>query len=367
MQIRVPEFRYGKFEVGGRNASRARLYEELERRIAALPGVASAAVASKPPMKHLPNPWGVSVEGRGAPAPNQDEGREAVSRKTGLYIHGSTSDQRVSPAYFRTLYIKLLRGRLLDERDTGEAPMVAVVNETFARKFFPDEDPVGKRVTVDYTSWFPRITIVGVVADVKLNALDRQPFAEMFWPVAQAPSRDVWLTVRTNVEPLALAAAVQREIREIDHDLPILEMSSMEGVIADSLWRPRFSAVLIGLFAGLALLLAAAGIYGVMSYQVGLRTREMGLRMALGADRRRIFSLIIGRGIKLALAGATIGAAVSLALGRLVASQLYGVSAYDPLTLVGVSLFLIAVAALACYLPARRATKVDPMVALRAE
>jgi predicted permease len=367
LQIRVPEFRYGKFEVGGRNASRARLYEELERRIAALPGVTSAAVASKLPMKHLPNPWGVSVEGRGAPAPNQDEGRGAISRKTGLYIHGSTSDQRVSPAYFRTLGLKLVRGRLLDERDMGETPMVAVVNETFARKFFSDEDPVGKRVTVDYTSWFPRITIVGVVADVKLNALDRQPFAEMFWPIAQAPSRDVWLTLRTNVEPPALAASVQREIRAIDRDLPILELSSMEGVIVDSLWRPRFSAVLIGLFAGLALLLAAAGIYGVMSYQVGLRTREMGLRMALGADRRRIFSLIIGRGIKLALAGAIIGAAVSLALGRLVAGQLYGVSAYDAPTLVGVSLILIAVATLACYLPARRATRVDPMVALRAE
>jgi putative ABC transport system permease protein len=264
-------------------------------------------------------------------------------------------------------YAEPLRVRLLDESDTAEAPMVAVVNETFARKFFPDEDPVGKRVTVDYTNWFPRMTIVGVVADVKLNALDRKPFAEMFWPVAQAPSRDVWLTVRTNVEPLALASAVQREIREIDRDLPILEMSSMEGVIADSLWRPRFSGVLIGLFAGLALLLAAAGIYGVMSYQVGLRTREIGLRIALGADRRRIFALIIRRGIKLALAGAIIGAAVSLALGRLVASQLYGVSAYDPPTLVGVSLFLIGVAALACYLPARRATKVDPMVALRAQ
>jgi predicted permease len=367
LQIRAPEFRYGKFEVGGRNAPRARLYEQLERRIATLPGVASAAVVGKLPMKHLPNPWGVSVEGRGAPAPNQDEGRGTASRKTGLYIHGSASDQRVSPAYFRTLGFKLVRGRLLDERDTAEAPMVAVVNETFARKFFPDEDPVGKRVTVDYTSWFPQMTIVGVVADMKLNSLDRQPFAEMFWPMAQAPSRDVWLAARTNADPLALASAVQREIHAIDRDLPILELSSMEGVIADSLWRPRFAAILIGLFAGVALALAAVGIYGVMSYQVGLRTREIGLRMALGADRRRIFSLIIGRGIKLALAGAIIGAAVSLALGRLVSSQLYGVSAYDPLTLAGVSSFLIVVAALACYLPARRALRVDPMVALRAE
>jgi putative ABC transport system permease protein len=154
-------------------------------------------------------------------------------------------------------------------------------------------------------------------------------------------------------------------------DIPILykysQSSEPSQIARDSLWRPRFAAILIGLFAGVALALAAVGIYGVMSYQVGLRTREIGLRMALGADRRRIFSLIIGRGIKLALAGAIIGAAVSLALGRLVSSQLYGVSAYDPLTLAGVSLFLIVVAALACYLPARRALRVDPMVALRAE
>jgi putative ABC transport system permease protein len=256
---------------------------------------------------------------------------------------------------------------LLDERDTADAPMAAVVNETFARKFFPGEDPIGKRVTVDYTSWFPQMMIVGVIADVKLNGLDKEPYPEMFWAMAQAPSASVWLVIRTSTDPLAHASAVRQTVRHLDSDLPILELDSMEGVIADSLWRPRFSALLIGLFALLALVLAAAGIYGVTSYSVSQRTHEVGLRMALGADRRRILAMIIGQGLKLTLAGVLIGTAASLALARLVASQLYSISAYDPLTLMGVSFFLVIVAMLACYLPARRATKVDPMVALRAE
>jgi putative ABC transport system permease protein len=323
-------------------------------------------VTGKLPIKHGFDPWGVSVEGRGATLLTQEDGRALVSRRTGRYIHGSTSDQRVSPAYFHTLGIELLSGRLLDERDTVGVPMVAVVNETFSRKFFPDGDPVGKRVTVNYTSWFPQITIVGVVADVKLNRLDKEPNPEMFWAMSQAPSANVWLAIRTSIDPLALAAAVQQTVRQIDSDLPILELDSMEGVIADSLWRPRFSALLIGLFALLALVLAAAGIYGVMSYSVSQRTHEVGLRMALGADGRAILAMIIGQGLKLTLAGVLIGIAASLALGRLVASQLYQISAYDPLTLIGVSTFLMVVALLACYLPARRATKVDPMVALSA-
>jgi putative ABC transport system permease protein len=260
LQIRVPEYRYGKYETGGKNKLRALLYERLEQSIAALPGVESVAITGKLPLKHDPNPWGVSIEGRGASGPNQDDGRGAVTRKTGLYTHGSTSDQRVSPSYFSTLGMKLIRGRLLDERDLAEAPMVAVVNETFAKRFFPDEDPVGKRVTVDYTSWFPKTTIVGVVRDAKLNGLDSEPYPEMFWPLTQAPSSSVWLVVRTEIDPLSLASAVQNEIRAVDSDLPVLELNSMEQVIADSLWQPRFSALLLGLFAGLALVLAAAGI-----------------------------------------------------------------------------------------------------------
>jgi putative ABC transport system permease protein len=367
LKIEAPEHRYGKYETGGKNAPRARLYEELERRIAALPGVESVAGAGKLPMKHSPNPWAVSVEGRGAPPRNPEEGMAALSNKTGLYNHGSTSDQRVSPAYFRTLGMRLTRGRLLDESDRPGAPMTAVVNEAFVRKFFPDEDPVGKRMVVDYTSWFPKITIVGVVADARLNGLDRKPFAEMFWPMAQAPSQSVWLIVRTAGDPLALASAVQREVRAVDRDLPIEEVSPMETVIADSLWQPRFSAVLIGLFAGLALTLAAAGIYGVMSYQVSRRAYEMGLRIALGANARAILGLVIGRGLRLTAIGILIGLAVSLSLSKLVASHLYGVNASDPLTMVVLSLFLMLVAALACFIPAWRAAQVDPMIALRYE
>jgi putative ABC transport system permease protein len=367
LKIEVPESRYGNYETGGKNAPRVRLYEELERRITALPGVESVAVTGKLPMKHGPNPWAVSVEGRNAPPRNPEDGQVALSNKTGLYNHGSTSDQRVSPAYFRTLGMRLTRGRLLDESDRPDALMAAVVNETFVRKFFPDEDPIGKRVVVDYTSWFPKITIVGVVADAKLNGLDRKPFAEMFWPMAQAPSQNVWLIVRTAGDPLALASAVQQEVRAVDRALPIKELSPMETVIADSLWRPRFSAVLIGLFAGLALTLAAAGIYGVMSYSVSQRAHEMGLRIALGATARAILGLVIGRGLRLAAIGILIGLTVSLSLSKLVASHLYDINAYDPLTMIVLSLFLMLVATLACFIPAWRAARVDPMVVLRYE
>jgi putative ABC transport system permease protein len=367
LKIEVPEYRYGKYETGGKNSPRMRLYKELEQRIAALPGVESVAVTGKLPMKHGPNPWSVSVEGRDAPPRNPEGGLVARNNKTGLYNHGSTSDQRVSPAYFSTLGMKLIRGRMLDESDRPDAPMAAVVNEAFVRKFFPDEDPIGKRVVVDYTSWFPKINIVGVVADAKLNGLDRNPFAEMFWPMAQAPSQNVWLIIRTAGDPLALASSVQREIRAVDRDLPTRELSPMETVIADSLWRPRFSAVLIGLFAGLALTLAAAGIYGVMSYSVSRRAHEMGLRIALGATARTILRLVVVRGLWLTGIGVMIGLTVSLSLSKLIAGHLYGIKASDPLTMIVLSLFLMSVAALACFIPAWRAACVDPMVVLRYE
>jgi len=371
LEIRVPDYRYGKFAEGTKNEGRVRLYEELERRLSALPGVESAAVASKLPVKHGPNPWGISIEGRPAPPPGiqqgGQEGGAALSRKTGRYHHGSVAINRVTSGYARTLGLRLLRGRLLDEHDTADAPMVALISDTTARKYWPNEDPIGQRFTVDYTSWFPKMTVVGVVADIKTDRLDKPQYPEIYWPQAQAPSGSARILIRTKVDPESLTAAVRDEIGRIDRDLPMLEVSAMDGVIADTLWRPRLAAWLLGLFASLAVALASAGLYGVLSYSVSQRTQELGLRMALGAQGRDVLRLVIGEGMRLVVIGLAAGLAAAFALSRFVASQLYGVKATDPLTFVGVALLLACVALLACWLPARRAAKTDPMASLRHE
>jgi putative ABC transport system permease protein len=367
LEIRVPDYRYGKFAEGTKNEGRVRLYEELERRLSALPGVESAAVASKLPVKHGPNPWGISIEGRPAPPPGSQEGGAALSRKTGRYHHGSVAINRVTSGYARTLGLRLLRGRLLDEHDTADAPMVALISDTTARKYWPNEDPIGQRFTVDYTSWFPKMTVVGVVADIKTDRLDKPQYPEIYWPQAQAPSANARILIRTKADPESLTAAVRDEIGRINRDLPTLEVSAMDGVIAGTLWRPRLAAWLLGLFASLAVVLSAAGLYGVLSYSVSQRTHELGLRMALGAGTGDVLRLVIGEGMRLVVVGLAAGLMAAFALSRFLANQLYGVKATDPLTFVGVAILLAGVAFVACYVPARRAAKTDPMVALRHE
>jgi putative ABC transport system permease protein len=365
LEIRVPDYRYGKFAEGTKNEGRVRLYEELERQLSSLPGVESAAVASKLPVKHGPNPWGISIEGRPAPPPSGQDVGAALSRKAGRYHHGSIAINRITTGYARTLGLRLLRGRLFDEHDTAEATMVALISDTTARKYWPNEDPIGQRFTVDYTSWFPKMTIVGVVADIKTDKLDKPQYPEIYWPQAQAPSSSARVLIRTKVDPESMAAAVREEIGRIDRDLPVLDVSAMDGVIADTLWRPRLAAWLLGLFASLAVALSAAGLYGVLSYSVSQRTQELGLRMALGAQGRDVLLLVIGEGMRLVVIGLAVGLAAAFALSRFVASQLYGVKATDPLTFGGVALSLACVALLACWLPARRAAKTDPMASLR--
>ncbi|MCI0390434.1 MAG: ABC transporter permease, partial [Acidobacteria bacterium] len=365
LEIRVPDYRYGKFAEGTKNEGRIRLYDELERRLSSLPGVESAAIASKLPVKHGPNPWGISIEGRPAPPPGSQEGGAALSRKTGRYHHGSVAINRVTPGYARTLGLRLLHGRLLNEGDTSAAPMVALISDTTARKYWPSGDPIGQRFTVDYTSWFPKMTVVGVVADIKTDRLDKPQYPEIYWPQAQAPSANARILIRTKVDPDALASAVRDKIGKIDRDLPVQEMSSMDGVIADTLWRARLAAWLLGLFAALAVALAAAGLYGVLSYSVSQRTQELGLRMALGARKSDVLRLVIGEGMRLVVIGLAVGLTAAAVFGRLLASQLYGVKANDPPTFVAVSLLLVCVAFVACFIPARRAAKTDPIIALR--
>jgi ABC-type antimicrobial peptide transport system permease subunit len=232
---------------------------------------------------------------------------------------GDTGTQVVNPQFFHALRLKLVSGRFLEERDNADVPMAAVVNETFARTFFPNEDPVGKRVTV----WFAKAVIVGVVGDFKLNSLDRKTYPEIFWSLRQTQWGNVWIMARTKSDALQLSVALRHKIRDFDSDLPRLDMQSMSAVIADSLWLKRISAVLIGVVAVLAIVLAGTGIYSVMAYSVSQRTKEVGIRVALGADRRDVFGLILGETCRLALLGSVQGCAAAYFAGRVATSQVY--------------------------------------------
>jgi putative ABC transport system permease protein len=370
MKVNVPDYKYGRTTPSSRPGSkefesRIRLYHQIEERLNALPGIESAAVSARLPVAHWPETTGISIEGR-APVADDHEGC-AELRQNGLPCHGAVGVNRVSPAYFRTVGMRLIRGRLFDERDTAAAPMVAVINETTARSYWPDEDPIGKSFMLNFSSWFPKAEIIGVVSDIKTYGLNLPTYPEIYRTAAQLPSDDASLIIRTKADPETLAATVREEMRRIDRDIPLRQVRTMEGVIADTLWRPRLSAWLLGLFAALAAALAAAGLYGVMSYSVSRRTQEIGLRMALGAETGDVMRMVIGEGFKLTVVGLALGLGAAFALNRLIASQLFGVTATDPLTYAGVALLLAVVAMAACYVPARRAARVDPMVALRTE
>ena len=345
--------------------SRETFYRQLTDRLAALPGVESASA-----INHLPlagDTWGtrLAIEGRPLPPPGQDiEALFRVSR----------------PDYFRAMGIGLRAGRDFTERDTPDAPGVAIINETLAKKYWPSEDPVGKRITLDDprdSSQAPQwMTIVGVAANVKQHSWTDAPSNEIYVPFQQSgvfftgvarQFTSMTVVIRTTVEARSLAASAQETVRALDRNLPVSNVVTMEQVIADTLWQPRFNLQLIGLFAGVALVLAAIGLYGVMAYAVAERTREVGLRMALGAQAGDVLKLVVGEGLKLALVGVGLGLLAAAALTRLMTSLLFEVSTTDPLTFAGIALLLLAVALAACWIPARRATQVDPMIALRTE
>jgi putative ABC transport system permease protein len=263
-----------------------------------------------------------------------------------------------------------LQGREFEEgRDRVDSPTVVLVSEALARRFWPGESAVGKRVNPgdpnDPADW---CEVVGVVKDVRQFELAADPKPQMYISYAQAgffaPRH---LVVSSEGDPAALAGAVRRAVWEVDKDQPVSDVRTMREVLSESLARQRFSMLLLGIFAAVALVLAAVGLYGVMSYTVAQRTREIGLRMALGAQRLDVLRMVVGQGLKLVLLGVALGLLASLALTRVMASLLYGISATDPATLITISLVLIAVAMLASYIPARRATRVDPLIALRYE
>jgi putative ABC transport system permease protein len=336
------------------NDSRSALYRQLWERLEKLPGVESVGGASILPLSPGMSWGGIWVEGH-APAPGETD---------------IQSDQRTaSHNYFQTMQIPLLRGRWFNDHDSREAQRVAIIDAGFARRFWPDEDPLGKRLKRGGPdSKAPWMTVVGVVGQVKQYTLEGDPPRIAFYtPHSQDPGRSMYVVIRASPNQANMISTVTSEIRTTDPDLPVFGVTSMEERMADSLARQRFSMFLLGLFAALALTLAAVGIYGVMAYVVSQRTHEIGIRVALGAERRDVFKLIVGQGLLLALAGVMIGLAAAFCVTRLMEGLLYGVSATDPLTYALIAVLLTGVALAACYIPARRAMKVDPMIALRCE
>ena len=316
----------------------------------ALPGVKSAAVVTSVPMGDGDLIYSLSVEGRPAP-----QGQEP-----------SANWYSVSPDYFQTMRIPLVKGRLFTEHDDSAAQRVAVINESVARRIFPGEDPIGKQIRMGIDSQVVR-EIVGIVKDVKHYALEGKFTMQMYVPYRQQAMDTMVFLLRTDTDPASLTSAARRTIFALDKDQPVSEASTLEDLVSASASQRRLNTLLIGFFAVVALVLAAVGIYGVVAYSVAQRTHEIGVRMALGAQKRDVFSLVLRQGMLLVVAGVALGLAGAMALTRLISQLLFNVSALDAATFLSTPLLLAAVALLACYLPARRAARVDPMVALRYE
>jgi len=326
----------------------AQTYAQMAERLRGLGGVVSAAATSSAPLSGVDTDTGFRVEGR--PEPKVGE------RVVAWY-------RAVTPDYFQTMGIPLQRGRIFDARDSGTAPRVVLANESFVRKYFPGEDPIGKRIGAP-ERWRE---IIGIVGNVRNFGLDREEPPAVYLPHAQVPLPFMTLVVRTTGDPLALAGGVKGVVQEIDPHLAVANLSSMEQVVATSLADRRWTMALLGAFASLAMLLAAIGLYGVMAYSVAQRTQEIGIRMALGAQRGDVLRLVLGNGMRLWLLGIAVGVAAALIATRWMGSLLYGVGAMDPVTFVTAPLLLAGVAVLATVIPARRAMRTDPMVALRYE
>jgi putative ABC transport system permease protein len=272
-----------------------------------------------------------------------------------------------TPDYFRVMSIPIVKGRGFTEQDHFDAPTVVIINESFERLYFPNEDPIGKRVISPAGSDGIPMTIVGVAGDVRNGGPEDEPRPEFYYSYFQNRSPFMFMAIRTAAEPAGLIPAIRREIWSEDKDLPLANISTLEQLLSKTIAQRRFNLLLLGLFSGLALVLAVVGIYGVVSYAVTQRTHEIGVRLALGAQQGDVRKLVIRQGMIPVVAGIAIGLSGALALTRLMKSLLFGVSATDPLTFVGLSLLLIVVALVACWIPARRATKVDPLLALRYE
>ncbi len=344
MRVALPSYRYSGEE------KFARFGAELLERVRNVPGVDVAAMTTALPLSQIESAMSFRVDGKPGPPP----GSEPIANW-----------RSVSPDYFRALGVPLLRGRAFTEQEGKDAPGVVIINESLARSAFPGEEALGQRLVIGMDTK-PR-EVVGVVRDVRHTALKEEPKPEMYVPFQQAPRAAFTLVTRTTVEPASLTSSVTNAVQSVDKDQPVYNVKTMETFRSESIAQSRFNTYALSIFAAIALVMAAVGIYGVMAFSVTQRTNELGIRIALGAQPGDVLRLVIRQGMILALIGILIGLAASLALTRVMASLLYGVAATDVLTFVTVSAALALIALAASYLPARRATRIDPMVAIRYE
>ena len=345
-RISLPESRYPS------DSSITRFHDQLHDGLVALPGVASTASVLTPPLSDENIFTAITIEGQPAP-PGQ-----------AMHAHR----QAVTPGYFPVLRIPILTGRAFTTADDASAPPVAIVTDALARDRWPNQSAVGRRFKLGQADskgdW---ITIVGVARDIKQFGVREGTVEGIYLPFAQSPPRTATIAIRVAGEPTAVATPARRIIQGLDPELAVFGVESMPRTLARSIWQPKLQALLVGTFAIIALVLAAVGVYGVVSYAVAQRTREIGVRIALGAQRTAVLRLVLGQGVRLTLIGIALGLVGSLAGAKLLAGLLFGVTARDPVTFTGVPLLLALVAVIACYLPARRAASVDPAIALRAD
>jgi putative ABC transport system permease protein len=340
-------------------AQEAPFIRELLRRCRSLPGVEQAALGdpgaipldeSQRELNALEGKFFVTFEGQHV----QSDAPSLVERS------------RITPEYFQLMGIPLVRGRAFNEFDNDTAPPVAIVNEAFARLYWPNEEAIGKRLKSTRPD-SPWVIVVGVIANARTQSLVETDTPQLYLNLYQNPAKHLTIFLRGNFDAVAIPDAVREQVQAVDPTLPVFGAQTLSETVSGSLAQRRFSMEMVGLFALTSLLLAALGIYGVISYFVNERSYEIGIRLALGAARTDILQMVLGQGLRLALTGAVVGLVAALIVSRLIASLLYGVKPTDPMTFAGVAILFLGVAGLACYLPARRATKIDPMIALRSD
>ena len=345
LQISLPIKKYDD------TAKLATFFQQLVQRLEALPQAKAVTLANDIPLDGDMQTSAPRIEGRSnTPGEGSLAGVHAISQN-----------------YFQVIGTPVLKGRAFTNADTQDSPPVIIINNTMAQRLFPNEDPLGKRIRFSDDPKVPWQQIVGVVGDIKHEGLDAKPFMETYLPVPQSPRPLMAVMIRTTDDPTNLVSAARNAVLEVDKDQPVYDIKTMEQRLSESIASRRLSMILFASFAGIALLLAVVGVYSVMSYTVSRRTHEMGIRMALGARALDVLKLVIWQGMTLALIGILLGVLAAFAVTRLMSGLLYGVSATDPVTFAGVALMLVVIALLACLIPARRATKVDPMIALRYE